>query len=204
MGMSIMTANGDSSMNGDGSMGCAPKVPRNGTKYPNILVCGTPGTGKTTFCELLVATCEELLRHVNIGDLVKEKKLDEGYDEEYECLVIDEDAVCDEIEEMMTDNNNRGGLVVDYHGCDFFPERWFDLVIVLKTNNTTLYDRLSARGYSQKKLEKNVECEIMEAILAEALDSYSEDIVKSMQSDTIEDMEQNVTEVGDWFFDFTK
>lgn len=39
----------------------------------------------------------------------------------------------------------KGGNVVDYHGCDFFPERWFDGVFVIRTDNTALYDRLSAR-----------------------------------------------------------
>ena len=38
-----------------------------------------------------------------------------------------------------------GGNVVDYHGCDFFPERWFDLVIVLQTDNTVLWNRLEKR-----------------------------------------------------------
>jgi broad-specificity NMP kinase len=40
---------------------------------------------------------------------------------------------------------SAGGMVVDYHGCDFFPERWFDLVIVLRSDNTTLYSRLENR-----------------------------------------------------------
>ncbi len=39
-----------------------------------------------------------------------------------------------------------GGCVVDYHGSDFFPERWFDLIVVLRTDNTVLYDRLLQRG----------------------------------------------------------
>ena len=47
----------------------------------------------------------------------------------------------DEIEDQM----EEGGKVVDYHGCDFFPQRWFDIVFVLRTDNTRLYDRLAAR-----------------------------------------------------------
>lgn len=39
----------------------------------------------------------------------------------------------------------EGGNIVDYHGCDFFPERWFDRVVVLQTDNTVLYDRLTKR-----------------------------------------------------------
>lgn len=45
----------------------------------------------------------------------------------------------------MEDKVGEGGKIVDYHGCDFFPERWFDIVFVLQTNNTVLYDRLAHR-----------------------------------------------------------
>ena len=54
------------------------------------------------------------------------------------CLVS---QVIDELEEVMGEKRN----VVEYHGCDFFPERWFDAVIVLRTDNTLLYDRLLKR-----------------------------------------------------------
>ena len=36
-----------------------------------------------------------------------------------------------------------GGNIVDYHGCDFFPQRWFDRVVVLQTDNSALHDRLN-------------------------------------------------------------
>jgi adenylate kinase len=49
--------------------------------------------------------------------------------------------VCDELEDLM----EGGGNLVDYHGCDFFPERWFDRVVVLQSDNSVLYDRLSRR-----------------------------------------------------------
>jgi adenylate kinase len=47
----------------------------------------------------------------------------------------------DELEARM----EVGGKIIDYHGCDFFPERWFDVVFVLRTNNTLLFDRLEKR-----------------------------------------------------------
>ena len=58
---------------------------------PNILVTGTPGTGKTTTCELLAAATG--LRHINIGDVVKKEELHHGWDDEYNCFIIDEDKV---------------------------------------------------------------------------------------------------------------
>lgn len=50
--------------------------------------------------------------------------------------------------------------------------RWFDLVVVLQTDNGVLYDRLEKRGYPQPKITENVECEIMMVLLQEAHDSY--------------------------------
>ena len=40
---------------------------------------------------------------------------------------------------------SEGGNAVEYHSSDFFPERWFDAVFVLRTDNTILYDRLQQR-----------------------------------------------------------
>lgn len=49
--------------------------------------------------------------------------------------------VCDALEDIMT----AGANIVDHHGCDFFPERWFDLVVVLQADNTILWERLEKR-----------------------------------------------------------
>ena len=61
------------------------------------------------------------------------------------CIFVTFDQVCDELEDVM----EGGGVIVDYHGCDFFPERWFDRVVVLQTENSVLYDRLTKRSESK-------------------------------------------------------
>ncbi|EEC81907.1 hypothetical protein OsI_25737 [Oryza sativa Indica Group] len=159
---------------------------------PNVLVTGTPGTGKTTTCSLLADAVD--LRHINIGDLVREKSLHDGWDEELECHIINEDLVCDELEDMM----EEGGILVDYHGCDFFPERWFDLVVVLQTDNSILHDRLTSRGYMGAKLTNNIECEIFQMLLEEARESYKEEIVMPLRSDNVEDISRNVGTLTEW------
>lgn len=58
---------------------------------PNILITGTPGTGKTSLCERVA---EELgMVHVNVGALVKEQGLHEGRDDEFDAFILDEDKV---------------------------------------------------------------------------------------------------------------
>ena len=102
--------------------------------------------------------------------------------------------VCDALEDELAE----GGCIVDYHGCDFFPERWFDLVLVLQTDNTVLWERLEKRGYATKKIQENVQCEIMHVIEEEARESYAEQIVHCVSSNTAEEMEQNVERLAAW------
>ncbi|GAQ87010.1 Hydroxyacyl-ACP Dehydrase [Klebsormidium nitens] len=165
---------------------------RGGRAAPNILVTGTPGTGKTSLCHQLAASVP--LQYINIGDLVKEKELHDGWDEEYQSWNLNEDKLCDELEDRVAE----GGCLLDYHGCELFPERWFDLVVVLQTDNSVLYDRLVARGYSGRKLEDNMECEIMQVILEEARESYEHSKVLALPSNSVEDMEQNVETISQW------
>ncbi len=39
-------------------------------------------------------------------------------------------------------------------------------------DNTVLYERLEKRGYEEKKISENVQCEIMQVIAEEARESY--------------------------------
>jgi len=110
-------------------------------RRPNIVITGTPGTGKSTHAQQLVENCPVPLHHLNVAELVKEKKLHEGYDSGWQTYIVDEDKVLDELEPMTA----QGGKVIDWHTCDVFPERWIDLVVVLRCNHTLLWDRLEKR-----------------------------------------------------------
>lgn len=54
------------------------------------------------------------------------------------------------------------------------------------------------RGYSGSKLSNNVECEIFQTLLEEAKESYPEDIVRPLKSDSIEDISANLASLTDW------
>mmetsp|Transcript_53144 Transcript_53144/g.137464 ORF Transcript_53144/g.137464 Transcript_53144/m.137464 type:complete len:138 (+) Transcript_53144:63-476(+) len=59
---------------------------------PNILVTGTPGTGKSTFVQRLVAEATGM-RAIYVGELVSAKQLHDGWDDDYQTYVLDEDKV---------------------------------------------------------------------------------------------------------------
>ncbi|OQR75323.1 adenylate kinase isoenzyme 6-like [Tropilaelaps mercedesae] len=164
-------------------------------RVPNILITGTPGTGKTTLCSELANRVPDV-EWINIAELAKENNCFESYDDQYHCPVLDEEKLMDEMEDRMSQPS--GGMIVDYHGCDFFPKRWFDVVFVLRTDTKLLYDRLAHRGYTGKKLEDNVQCEIFQVLLDEAKLAYDEEIVHELISDTPDQMEENVEKICTW------
>ncbi|KAI0757120.1 P-loop containing nucleoside triphosphate hydrolase protein [Daedaleopsis nitida] len=170
---------------------------------PVIIITGTPGTGKTTHAELLAQESPIPLKHINVGDIVKEKNLYEEYDEEWQSYTVDEDKLLDELEPLASE----GGIILDWHTCEIFPERWADLVVVLRCDHTKLWNRLEQRhalhpsrhsGYALKKIQENNEAEIMEVVLDEARSSYAQEIVVELQSESTEDLESNVTRIVQW------
>ena len=122
------------------------------------------------------------------------------YDEELDCHELEEDPLLDWFEPRIA----AGGCVVEHHVTDFFPERFFDIVFVLRTENKTLYDRLKARKYNEKKIESNVECEIFQTILEEARECYDEDIVHELASNEEGEIDSNVERIVSWVENWRK
>merc|ERR1712020_609490 len=105
--------------------------------------------------------------------MAKEKGFLGEWDEERECHVLEEEPLLDDMEPLMA----RGGVVADHHASDFFPERFFDIVFVLRTDTTLLYDRLKTRGYNEAKLQERVQ---------------------ELKSDSDGDREENVRRIKAW------
>ena len=165
-------------------------------KLPNILITGTPGVGKTSFSMLLTDKLNELLHqnsnlqftNVNIGKLITEKKLYKDWNKEFDVPEFDDDMVCDELEPLI----NNGGVILDFHSSSFLPENWVDLVVLLRCDNTVLYDRLHERGYNENKIKENIECEIMEVTAEEVREAFDEKKILELKSEKIDDMSNNI------------
>lgn len=118
-----------------------------------VLISEGPGCcfpGKSTTCEQLSEALG--FRYINVGECVAKQSLYSGWDTKFEAHIIDEDKVilvpvlrrmlpnkallfglhvgkstpqkskmqvCDALEDQLAE----GGAIIDYHSCDFFPER---------------------------------------------------------------------------------
>lgn len=165
-------------------------------KRPNILVTGTPGVGKTSTASLIAEKLD--MHHTNIGNIIKEKKCHLEYDAALDTHVLDEEKLLDTLEIDFDTDHVSGGIVADHHACELFPERWFDLILVLRADTEVLYDRLTERGYSEKKRNENMQCEIMRVVVDEAKESYEPEIVIELTNNSIDQMDQNVARVEAW------
>ncbi|EGW34640.1 uncharacterized protein SPAPADRAFT_57692 [Spathaspora passalidarum NRRL Y-27907] len=175
--------------------------------FPNIIITGTPGCGKSSHSESLVSHLNQELSkkgqeftHLNVSDLAKERGCIESYDERLDTSVVDEDKLLDSLEVDL----EKGGAIVDWHCCDIFPERLIDLVVVLRTDNSNLYDRLKKRNYNEAKLQENLDCEIMEVVLNDAREAYIPEIVIELNSNSAEEMDDNVERIGQWVTNWIK
>ncbi|KAG5581657.1 hypothetical protein H5410_052284 [Solanum commersonii] len=58
-------------------------------KRLNILITGTPGTGKTTTAASMAVVSE--LRHINVGDFANEENLTNDWDDTFDCYYSNEE-----------------------------------------------------------------------------------------------------------------
>lgn len=100
------------------------------------------------------------------------------------------------------DDLKKGGYIIDWHACDLFPKSYIDLVIVLRAEPSTLYDRLKERNYPEAKLQENLDAEIMEVLLAEAQEAYDNGIVVELHSNKSEDVKNNIARIQSWLKDW--
>jgi len=106
----------------------------------------------------------------------------------------------DELEPLV----GEGGVILDWHTCEIFPERWPDLVVVLRCDHSLLWDRLEKRNYPLKKIQENNEAEIMQVVLDEARLSYPQEIVIELKSEKVDDLEINIASIVEWIHAWRK
>ncbi len=133
-----------------------------------IIVTGTPGTGKTTYAKQLVERNGYV--YIDVNEVIRSNNLSEGYDKEMKCDIVDTSKMSKVLITIIKDaKENEESLVIDSHLSHYIPSKYVDKCIVLVcSDRKILRKRLEKRGYSKKKVEENLESEIMESCLEDA------------------------------------
>ena len=137
-----------------------------------LLVLGTPGVGKSTLARILAKKLG--LQLVEVGVLVKREKLYQRFDKGTKSYVMDEKRVRRRLQALISDKE----AIIATHsvGLTILP-RWVTLVMVLRLDPTVLYRRLRAKRWSRQKIWENVESELVDVCLEEAVRLFGRDKV---------------------------
>merc|ERR1740121_337817 len=138
------------------------------------MITGSVGAGKSTLSQAVAKALakerkEMQWQHLEISRLVRERKLYKEWDDELGASIFDEELLDKEMEKELCASSSPGA-VVDFHSASCFSQDIGDpiAVYVLRADNSVIFDRLTARGYPQRKVTENVECEIFGTVLEEA------------------------------------
>lgn len=118
-----------------------------------LALTGTPGTGKTTVSEMFEKKGHKV---IHLTEYVKDRGLGEQGSQEFEVNVPD----------MIESLKDKEFDVLEGHLAHQVP---VDVCVVLRTRPDELRERLEEREYSDEKVEENVQSEILDVVLSEAV-----------------------------------
>ena len=136
-----------------------------------ILVSGTTGTGKTTIAKKLAKKHD--YNYIDLNKMLIKKKLYSGYDRKLKTHVVDQRKSNKLMIALIKEAKESGekGLVIDSHLSHLLPARHANLCIITKTGLKKLKSRLKKRKYPEAKIKENMEAEILDVCLVEALET---------------------------------
>jgi adenylate kinase len=131
-----------------------------------VSITGTPGTGKSSVGVVLARRGHTI---IELGDLIKEHGLYDGRDEERDSLEVDTEVLNARLPALLP----RGEAILLGHLSHLVTA---DLVIVLRCRPSVLEKRLQSRGWPAGKVRENVQAEVLDVILVEAVESGRETV----------------------------
>ena len=126
-----------------------------------ILISGTPGTGKSSVSKQIAN--EINARVISLNLLARSERLTSEYDEERDTWVINEEKLRKKTLNLIKQakNDHIEVLIIEGHFADIIPEKYVDLIIILRCEPSILSQRLRKRGYNEKKTKENIQSEIL-------------------------------------------
>lgn len=122
-----------------------------------FLLSGTPGTGKTSIAKLIQKKYG--INLISLTEIVLEHNLYSEEDKERDTKVVDEDKLMMFIDQYI--QTHDGDLIVEGHYADLVDSPQLTVGIVLRCHPAELVNRLAKRNYKTKKINENIQAEIV-------------------------------------------
>lgn len=132
-----------------------------------IALTGTPGTGKTSVANILRKKEFEV---IDLNKFATDSGFIVGRDAKRESNIIDIESLNKHIKTKF-----RSADLVFIEGHLSHLLRSVDKIIILRCHPNILRDNLSKRNWSEKKIKENVEAEILDIILCEAVQIHGKE-----------------------------
>jgi len=130
-----------------------------------VALTGTPGTGKSSIATLLQKHGYTIVR---LHQLAKEYKCTDGMDTKRNSQLIDIDKLNKTIKKTFTIDT-----LIFFEGHLGHLLKAIDKVVILRCHPNELNRRLKKKKWNTKKIKENIDAEIIDVILCEAVEHHS-------------------------------
>lgn len=136
-----------------------------------ILITGTPSVGKTTTAKALAAKLNA--EYINLTDYAMANNLTLAQDPDRATTIIDEEAMRQSLENTIDASKNDRIVIDGHYAAAVTPKRFVTQVFVLRRHPRELKQFMEQRGYCGVKLWENLEAEIIDVCLGEAVQFHA-------------------------------
>lgn len=147
-----------------------------------IALTGTPGTGKTSISAALRERYS--LKTIDVNEIIRTHQYVGAHDSRRDCLVVNLAA-------LRAHRFQENSVLEGHLSHHLEVER----VIVLRTDPRALEERLVRRGFSREKVKENVEAEILDVVLIEAVALHDDRVYELDSTGELDVVAQRVWEI---------
>ena len=127
--------------------------------------------GKTTTAKALAAKMNA--QYINLTDFAKQHNLMIGEDLQRCTLIVDDESLQEKLKQAL-DYSTRQNIIIDGHyAAAVTPKDYVTQVFVLRRNPKELKQLMEKRGYTQTKMWENLQAEIIDICLGEAVQMHA-------------------------------
>lgn len=162
-----------------------------------IAVTGTPGSGKSLVVDKLkkrLQKCDKEyhVKVVNVSELVRKEKLYSQYDDHLDACVMSSKLVARRLKQMIEECGSKKPtntiVLIETHTPSILPKDKVDKCLVLQCDTCIIYDRLVDRAYSKRKIDENVQAEIMQVCKEDAVERLGSDRVVCCPNNNLKEL----------------